>query len=63
MTTLDDNDRCIDCDRCGRDRPANLKRFAIVVSDFTDGTAAYEKILLCKDCWQTTRDDLRRCIA
>lgn len=57
-----ESDRCTDCDRCGRDRPANPERFAIVASDTTDATIAYEKTLLCRECWQHARDDLRRSI-
>lgn len=62
-TSNTETDRRTDCDRCGRDRPADPERFAIVASDFTDGTAAYEKVLLCADCWRQQRDDLRRCVA
>jgi len=52
-----------ECDRCGRDRPANTKRFTVTASDFTDATADFEKALLCGECWREFRDDLRRCIA
>jgi hypothetical protein len=52
-----------ECDRCGRDRPANTERFTVTVSDFTDATADYERAYLCADCWRKFRDDLRRCIA
>ena len=55
--------RRIDCDRCGRDRPADPERFSITVSDFTDGTAAYMKVLLCVECWRQQRANLRRCLA
>jgi hypothetical protein len=52
-----------DCERCGRDRPTDTERFAITASDFSDSTAAYEKALLCRDCWQNARDELRRSFA
>ena len=52
-----------DCDRCGRDRPTNVERFTVTASDFSAGTAAYERVLLCGDCWQNARDELRRSFA
>ena len=30
-----------DCDRCGRDRPANTERFTVTASDFTGATADF----------------------
>ena len=48
-----------DCDSCGRDRPADPERFAVTASDFTDGTADFEKALLCRECWRAFRDGLR----
>ena len=52
-----------DCDRCGRDRPADPERFSVTASDFTDSTADFEQALLCGECWRSVRDDLRRCFA
>lgn len=52
-----------DCQRCGRDRPANPERFTITASDFTDATADYEKTLLCRECWERVRGEIRRCVA
>lgn len=52
-----------ECDRCGRDRPANTERFTVTASDFTAATADYEQALLCGECWREFRDDLRRCVA
>ena len=64
-TTADatDDEQRRDCDRCGRDRPTNTERFTITASDFSASTAAYERVLLCRDCWQNARDDLRRSFA
>jgi len=62
-TVTDDTNSTRDCERCGRDRPANTKRFTVTASDFTDSTADFEKVLLCAECWRQTRDDLRRGIA
>ena len=52
-----------DCERCGRARPTNPERFAVTASDFSDSTAAFEKVLLCGECWQQQRDELRRSLA
>lgn len=51
------------CERCGRTRPTNTERFTVTLSDFSDSTAAYEKALLCGECWQQVRDELRRSLA
>jgi hypothetical protein len=52
-----------ECDRCGRDRPTNPERFTIKASDYSDSTVAYEKALLCGECWRHFRDELRGCVA
>lgn len=57
------NEQQRDCDRCGRDRPTNTERFTVTASDFSASTAAYERVLLCGDCWQNARDVLRRSFA
>ena len=57
------NKQTRDCDRCGRDRPTNIERFTVTASNFSAGTAAYERVLLCGDCWQNARDELRRSFA
>lgn len=51
------------CERCGRSRPTNTERFTVTASDFSDSTVAYEKTLLCGECWRHVRDEIRRCIA
>jgi hypothetical protein len=56
-----DQDR--DCDRCGRDRPADPRRFTVTATDQTDRTTDFEKVLLCPHCWRDIREDLRRCFA
>lgn len=52
-----------DCDRCGRNRPANPRRYTVTASDFTDATADFERAHLCAPCWRHFRDEIRRCFA
>lgn len=51
------------CERCGRDRPTNTERFTVTLSDYSASTAAHDKVLLCRECWQRQRDELRRSLA
>ena len=62
-TSARSDEQTRDCDRCGRDRPTSIERFTVTASDFSAGTAAYERVLLCGDCWQNARDELRRSFA
>ena len=52
-----------ECDRCGRDRPANDERLRMTVSDVTDGSISQEQALLCAGCWFTAREEFRRWLA
>lgn len=49
-----------DCEHCGRDRPLDTQRYVLTVQDHTDGTAAFERTLLCRACWKDARNTLRR---
>lgn len=59
-TTLTNVTGWTDCERCGAERPANPQRFTITLSDFTDASAAVEKLFLCRQCWERERERARR---
>jgi len=61
--TTNDRRRGRECDRCGRERPADPERLAVTVSDHADSTISYEKVLLCWQCWDHIKGELRRCVA
>lgn len=63
IPTQVDGEQTRDCDRCGRDRPQDPDRFTITASDYSESTVAYERALLCVECWRHFRDQLRRCVA
>lgn len=52
-----------DCERCGRDRPTDPRRFEVTLSDYADEGGDYDKALLCGECWQHIQDEIRGCFA